>query len=136
MLSQVYTYMININVREFLRLLTGLSSERVRWIKTIKDLDVDIVNIIGDILLSACKLVKRYLLIYICVVCLLIYVHIFLFLYLFWNKLIPRTLLLRSWNHKILLQVKLKSFDFLIKELQIKKCPHMVIWFNLYKMTG
>lgn len=122
--------MININVGEFLRLLTGLSSERVRWIKTIKDLDVDIVNIIGDILLSACKLVKRYLLIYICVVCLLIYVHIFLFLYLFWNKLIPSTLLLRSWNHKILLQVKLKSFDFLIKELQVKKCPRMVIWFN------
>ncbi|CAB3221174.1 unnamed protein product [Arctia plantaginis] len=36
------------------RLLNGLSSERVRWIKTIKDLDVDIINIIGDILLSAC----------------------------------------------------------------------------------
>ncbi|XP_060806154.1 dynein axonemal heavy chain 1-like [Amyelois transitella] len=36
------------------RLLNGLSSERVRWIKTIADLDVDIVNLIGDILLSAC----------------------------------------------------------------------------------
>ncbi|XP_052749829.1 dynein axonemal heavy chain 1-like isoform X2 [Galleria mellonella] len=36
------------------RLLNGLSSERVRWIKTIKDLDVAIVNLIGDILLSAC----------------------------------------------------------------------------------
>ncbi|XP_075982332.1 dynein axonemal heavy chain 1-like [Anticarsia gemmatalis] len=36
------------------RLLNGLSSERVRWIKTIADLDVAIVNLIGDILLSAC----------------------------------------------------------------------------------
>ncbi|XP_045539469.1 dynein axonemal heavy chain 1 [Papilio machaon] len=36
------------------RLLNGLSSERVRWIQTIKDLDVAIVNLIGDILLSAC----------------------------------------------------------------------------------
>ncbi|CAG5057893.1 unnamed protein product [Parnassius apollo] len=36
------------------RLLNGLSSERVRWIRTIKELDVAIVNLIGDILLSAC----------------------------------------------------------------------------------
>ncbi|XP_050552040.1 dynein axonemal heavy chain 1 isoform X3 [Spodoptera frugiperda] len=36
------------------RLLNGLSSERVRWIKTIKDLDIAKVNLIGDILLSAC----------------------------------------------------------------------------------
>ncbi|KAG6458751.1 hypothetical protein O3G_MSEX011030 [Manduca sexta] len=36
------------------RLLNGLSSERVRWIKTIKELDVASVNLIGDILLSAC----------------------------------------------------------------------------------
>ncbi|XP_063895398.1 dynein axonemal heavy chain 1 [Helicoverpa armigera] len=36
------------------RLLNGLSSERVRWIKTIADLDVAIVNLIGDILISAC----------------------------------------------------------------------------------
>ncbi|CAH2055605.1 unnamed protein product, partial [Iphiclides podalirius] len=36
------------------RLLNGLSSERVRWIQTIKDLGVAIVNLIGDILLSAC----------------------------------------------------------------------------------
>ncbi|KAL0879698.1 hypothetical protein ABMA27_003413, partial [Loxostege sticticalis] len=36
------------------RLLNGLSSERVRWISTIKKLDVDIVSLIGDILISAC----------------------------------------------------------------------------------
>ncbi|XP_063366022.1 dynein axonemal heavy chain 1-like [Cydia amplana] len=36
------------------RLLNGLSSERVRWIKTIADLEVALVNLIGDILLSAC----------------------------------------------------------------------------------
>ncbi|XP_022823491.1 dynein heavy chain 1, axonemal-like [Spodoptera litura] len=36
------------------RLLNGLSSERVRWIKTIEDLDIAKVNLIGDILLSAC----------------------------------------------------------------------------------
>ncbi|CAB3241783.1 unnamed protein product [Arctia plantaginis] len=36
------------------RLLNGLSSERVRWIKTIKELDIAIVNLIGDIQLSAC----------------------------------------------------------------------------------
>ncbi|XP_037871312.1 dynein axonemal heavy chain 1 isoform X2 [Bombyx mori] len=36
------------------RLLNGLSSERVRWTRTIKELDVAIVNLIGDILLSAC----------------------------------------------------------------------------------
>ncbi|CAK1542459.1 unnamed protein product [Leptosia nina] len=36
------------------RLLNGLSSERVRWIRTIKELDIAIVNLIGDILLSAC----------------------------------------------------------------------------------
>ncbi|XP_073954502.1 dynein axonemal heavy chain 1-like isoform X2 [Choristoneura fumiferana] len=36
------------------RLLNGLSSERVRWIKTIKDLAIANINLIGDILLSAC----------------------------------------------------------------------------------
>ncbi|CAH0663656.1 unnamed protein product [Spodoptera exigua] len=36
------------------RLLNGLSSERVRWINTIKELDVAKVNLLGDILLSAC----------------------------------------------------------------------------------
>ncbi|CAF4763844.1 unnamed protein product [Pieris macdunnoughi] len=36
------------------RLLNGLSSERVRWIRTIKELDIGIINLIGDILLSAC----------------------------------------------------------------------------------
>ncbi|XP_052743009.1 dynein axonemal heavy chain 1-like [Bicyclus anynana] len=36
------------------RLLNGLSSERVRWIRTIKDLDIAQVNLIGDIMLSAC----------------------------------------------------------------------------------
>ncbi|XP_050357868.1 dynein axonemal heavy chain 1-like [Nymphalis io] len=36
------------------RLLNGLSSERVRWIRTIKELDVGQVYLIGDIMLSAC----------------------------------------------------------------------------------
>lgn len=38
------------------RLLNGLSSERVRWVKTIKELAVANINLIGDILLSACQL--------------------------------------------------------------------------------
>ncbi|XP_026333708.1 dynein heavy chain 1, axonemal-like isoform X2 [Hyposmocoma kahamanoa] len=36
------------------RLLHGMSSERVRWVNTIKELAVANVNLIGDILLSAC----------------------------------------------------------------------------------
>ncbi|GBP05196.1 Dynein heavy chain 1, axonemal [Eumeta japonica] len=36
------------------RLLNGLSSERVRWINTIAELSVAIVNLMGDILISAC----------------------------------------------------------------------------------
>ncbi|KAJ2945273.1 hypothetical protein O0L34_g9351 [Tuta absoluta] len=36
------------------RLLNGMKSERVRWVKTIADLAVQEVNLIGDILLSAC----------------------------------------------------------------------------------
>ncbi|CAH0718440.1 unnamed protein product, partial [Brenthis ino] len=36
------------------RLLNGLSSERVRWIRTIKELDIAQINLIGDIMLSAC----------------------------------------------------------------------------------
>ncbi|XP_049878805.1 dynein axonemal heavy chain 1-like [Pectinophora gossypiella] len=35
------------------RLINGMKSERVRWIQTIAQLDIDIVNLIGDILVSA-----------------------------------------------------------------------------------
>lgn len=45
-----------INDSAYFRLLNGLSSERVRWIKTIKELDEAQVNLIGDIMLSACKI--------------------------------------------------------------------------------
>ncbi|XP_041969812.1 dynein axonemal heavy chain 1-like [Aricia agestis] len=36
------------------RLLNGLSNERVRWVRTIKELNVANLNLIGDILLTAC----------------------------------------------------------------------------------
>lgn len=50
-----YVSLKDFDVSAYFRLLNGLSSERVRWIKTIKELDVAQVNLIGDIMLSACK---------------------------------------------------------------------------------
>ncbi|KAK9870895.1 hypothetical protein WA026_009851 [Henosepilachna vigintioctopunctata] len=35
------------------RLLTGLGDERLRWIETIDNIEVSVVNVVGDILLSA-----------------------------------------------------------------------------------